>query len=128
MSSIAAERVMTPEPTLRHYLSIPYRIEAETVEVEQGTWLRRATYPELLGCMAEAATIEEALERLERRRVDIIVALLHGGAAPPAPRPPLADCDPEGLMHRLGLHTALAPLLDRTGARMHGDASPVPLT
>ena len=114
MPSRAAKTVLIPEPALREYLSVPYRIEAETVEVRQGTWVRRATYPELPGCSAEAATIEETLERLERRRIEIIVALLRAGEAPPVPRRPLGDCDPEGLMQRLGLHAALAPLLGHT--------------
>ena len=33
---------MISEPALRDYLSVPYRIEAETTEVRPGHWLRRA--------------------------------------------------------------------------------------
>jgi hypothetical protein len=32
---------------LRDYLSVPYVLEAETVEVAPGSWIRRVAYPEL---------------------------------------------------------------------------------
>jgi hypothetical protein len=113
-------RTMIPEMTLRDFLSVPYLLEAETVELEPGRWVRRAAYPELSDCAAEAPTIVEALARLERRRVETIVAMLQGGALPPVPRRPLADCDPEGVMQRAGLHDRLAGLLDHTPARLRG--------
>jgi hypothetical protein len=111
---------MIREMTLRDFLSVPYLLEAETVELEPGRWVRRAAYPELSDCAAEAPTIVEALARLERRRVETIVAMLHGGALPPVPRRPLTDCDPEGLMQRTGLHDRLAGFLDHTPARLRG--------
>ena len=94
--------------TLREYLAVPYRIEAETVERAPGVWVRRARYPELAGCAAEAATIEATLELLERRRVEIIVAMLDAGTPPPVPRDALTDCDPDGLLAGLGLVEHLA--------------------
>jgi predicted RNase H-like HicB family nuclease len=111
---------MSNEPTLRQYLSVPYRIEAQTLETQPGVWVRRAAYPELLGCTAEAATIEETLELLERRRIEIIVDLLRAGESPPLPRQPLRDCDPEGLMRRFGLHETLAPILGHTAQSFFG--------
>jgi predicted RNase H-like HicB family nuclease len=98
--------------TTSAYLSIPYRIEAFTYEAAPGRWLRRASYPELPGCAAEAPTITAALDLLERRRVEVILALLAERKAPPVPRPPLADADPEGLLRCLGLDHHL-PLLDQ---------------
>jgi predicted RNase H-like HicB family nuclease len=89
--------------SMREWLSIPYRIEACTTQGPDGAWLRRATYPELPGCMAEAATIEDALRRLERRRIEIIVAMVRAGRRPPLPRPPLCDGDPEGQAREVGL-------------------------
>ena len=106
------DTVPKPQPALRDYLSVPYRIEAQALEVRPGHWVRHAAYPELPGCTAQAATIEETLERLERRRIEIIATMVRAGERPPMPRPPLADCDPEGLIERLGLHDALALLLD----------------
>lgn len=101
--------------TASSYLSIPYRIEAYTYEAAPGRWLRRASYPELPDCTAEAPTITATLELLERRRVEVIVALIAEGKSPPVPRPPLPDADPEGLLRRLGLDHHL-PLLDQAVA------------
>ena len=103
---------------LRDFLSVPYRIEAQTLEVQPGVWVRRAAYPELRQCMCEAPTIEEALERLELCRIEIIVDILRAGRRPSVPRQPLGDCDPEGLMLRLGLHAQLAPLLDLAASQI----------
>lgn len=100
--------------SLREMLSIPYRIEARTSEGENGDWLRRAAYPELPGCTAEAPTIEDALRQLERRRIEIIVGMLRSGGQPPMPRPPLRDCDPEGVARELGLGGLVAGLLDHS--------------
>ena len=60
----------------------------------------------------ETPTIVQTLELLERRRVEIIIGCLRAGILPPLPRQPLSDCDPEGLLLRLGLHHELAPVLD----------------
>lgn len=100
------------DPILRQVLSIPYRLEAQTIETSPGQWARRAAYPELPGCCAETPTIVQTLELLERRRVEIIIGCLRAGILPPLPRQPLSDCDPEGLLLRLGLHHELAPVLD----------------
>ncbi len=100
--------------SLRDLLSVPFRVEAGTVEVSAGRWLRRAAYPELPGCTAEAATIEEALKLLERRRIEIVVAMLRAGEHPPVPRPPLRDCDPQGVAEALDVAGLVAGLLDRT--------------
>jgi hypothetical protein len=110
------DRVTMPAAmTARSYLSIPYRVEAFTYEAEPGRWLRRASYPELPDCAAEAPTITATLDLLERRRIEVIVALIAAGKTPPVPRPPLADADAEGLLRRLGLERHL-PLLDRSVA------------
>jgi predicted RNase H-like HicB family nuclease len=104
-----------PAMTASVYLSIPYRIEAFTYEAAPGRWLRRASYPELPDCVAEAPTITAALDLLERRRVEVILTLIAEGKSPPVPRPPLRDADPEGVLRRLGLDYHL-PLLDRAVA------------
>lgn len=96
--------------SLRELLCIPYRVEASTTETSSGQWVRRATYPELPGCTAEAPTIEEALNQLERRRVEIIIATVQGGGVPPVPRPPLGGIDPAGVAAALGV--AAPPGLD----------------
>jgi hypothetical protein len=66
---------------LRDYLSVPYVLEAETVEISAGSWIRRVAYPELPGCAAESVVVEEALHLLERMRIEMI------GLGRPAGRP-----------------------------------------
>lgn len=107
---------MAHDPTLRQLLAVPYRIEAQTTETAPDVWVRRAAYPELEECQAEAATIEETLALLEHRRIEVIVAMLRSGRVPPMPRPPLGDCDPVGLLQRHGGHGDLVALLDRSAS------------
>ena len=118
MSEGGGVRRIENELTVREFLSIPYLVEAEAVEVEPGRWIRRAAYPELPGCSAEALRIEDTLNQLERRRIEVIVEMLRAGSLPPVPRPPLEDCDPEGVAERLGLRDRVEGLLDRTGSQI----------
>jgi len=96
---------------LRELLSIPYLLEAEAVEAEPGQWLVRLAYPELPGCAAEGPVVEEALKVLERRRIEMIVAMVEEGRAPPIPRQPLATSDPLWTARDLGLPERVAALL-----------------
>ena len=97
---------------LRELLSVPYLLEAEAVEAEAGKWLVRLDYPELPGCTAEGLVVEEVLERLERRRIEIIVGLVEEGKQPPVPRKPLATSDPLWTVRDLGLSARIAALLE----------------
>ncbi|WP_050627879.1 hypothetical protein [Bradyrhizobium viridifuturi] len=96
---------------LRELLSIPYLLEAEAVETEPGHWRVRLAYPELPGCTAEAAVVEDALRELERRRIELIVGLVEEGRQPPIPRKPLAASDPLWTAQDLGLSDRVAALL-----------------
>ena len=98
---------------LRDFLSIPYLLEAEAVETEPGKWLVRLAYPELPGCSAEGAVIEDTLEELERHRIEMIVDFVEAGKAPPVPRKPLAAADPLWTARDLGLSDRVAALLAR---------------
>jgi hypothetical protein len=98
---------------LRDYLSVPYLLEAETVEVAPNSWVRRVAYPELPGCSAEAFVVEEALRLLERRRIEMIVRMVGEGRLPPVPRPPLRDCDPAWVARQAGLSNDIIALIDR---------------
>ena len=100
---------------LRDYLSVPYLLEAETVEVAPGSWLSRVAYPELPGCSAESAVVEDALDLLERKRIEIIVRMIADGRPPPLPRPPLADCDPVWAARQAGLSAEITALIDPDG-------------
>jgi len=98
---------------LRDYLSVPYVLEAETVEVAPGSWIRRVAYPELPGCTTESLVLEEALHLLERMRIETIVRMVCEGRPPPVPRPPLPDCDPAWVAKQAGLSDEIIALLDR---------------
>ena len=60
----------------------------ESIE-RDGEWLRRAAYPELPGCVAEAPAALEAIEKLEAERHRILRQLWSRRAPIPVPRPPL---------------------------------------
>jgi predicted RNase H-like HicB family nuclease len=73
---------------LAYYEAVPYLLVVESVE-RGGHWLRRAEYPELPGCYAEAESAVDAIEQLERARRRLIRVLWERGAPIPAPRAPL---------------------------------------
>ena len=73
---------------LAYYEAVPYLLVVESVERE-GQWLRRAEYPELPGCAAEAESAVEAIEMLESERRRLIQLLWDRGAPIPTPRAPL---------------------------------------
>lgn len=101
---------------LREYLSVPYLLEAETVEVAPGSWIRRVTYPELPGCTAQSLVVEDALQLLERMRIEMIIAMVGKGYLPPVPRPPLRNCDPAWVAGQAGLSDEIIALIDRDTA------------
>jgi predicted RNase H-like HicB family nuclease len=95
------------------YLRVPYVLEAESTEATPGVWVSRVSYPELPDCVEQAATIEEAIDKLERRRIEMIVAMLRSGTPPRIPRPPLASSQPYWLIAHYGLQNELLDLLDQ---------------
>ena len=100
---------------LREYLSVPYLLAAETVEVAPGSWIRRVAYPELPGCTAQSLVVEDALQLLERKRIEMIVGMIGRGQLPPVPRPPLRNCDPAWVAGQAGLSDEIMALIDRDG-------------
>ena len=80
-------------PSLEYYEAVPYLLVLESVE-RRGEWLRRAEHPELPGCVAEAHSALEALDKLEHVRRRVLRQLWDGGARIPVPRPPLLDWRP----------------------------------
>lgn len=75
--------------TAEEYLAVPYVMVLESVPAPNGDWLRQASYPELPGCIAQAQTPLEAIDRLEEQRVRYILDNLDAGRPVPVPRPPL---------------------------------------
>jgi hypothetical protein len=80
---------MTPE----EYLAIPYVLVVESLEASDGTWFRRARYPEL-DVSADAFSPMDAIDKLEEVRISTILNRIERGEAIPVPRPPLRD-DPD---------------------------------
>ena len=85
---------------LSEYLSVPYLLEAQTVEIALDSWVRRVAYPELPDCSAEAVVVEDALLALERLRIETIVRMVGQGNPPPVPRPPCGIAIRPGLPSR----------------------------
>jgi predicted RNase H-like HicB family nuclease len=95
---------LTPE----EYLAIPYTLVMESVEKPDGTWIRRAEYPELPGCVAEAVSPLDALDKLEEARVRYILGRLRRGEPVPAPRPPLRSRTASAMQELLRFERELA--------------------
>jgi hypothetical protein len=74
---------------LSEHLAVPYVAVVYSVERPDGSWWRRAEYPELPGCAAEAPYAEDAMELLEQERVRLIVATHARSEEVTVPRPPL---------------------------------------
>jgi predicted RNase H-like HicB family nuclease len=87
---------------LEYYLSVPYVLAMESVEHADGDWYRRAEYPELPNCAAEAYSAVEAIEKLEEERVRCIREMLERGEPVPVPRPPLRNSGEPLNQDRLG--------------------------
>ncbi len=77
---------MTPDEHLR----VPYTMVIASVRRADGAWVRRAEYPELPGCVAEADSPLDAIDHLDRLREELILGRLARGEHVPVPRPPLA--------------------------------------
>ena len=95
---------MTPDEHLR----VPYTMIIASVRRPDGTWTRRAEYPELPGCVAEADSPLDAIDQLEALRVQTILERLARGEVVPTPRPPLRRLE-------------IAPPLPRTGDGAGGE-------
>jgi hypothetical protein len=80
-------------PDLAYYEAVPYVLVLETVE-HGGEWLRRAEYPELPGCAAEAGSALEAIDKLEGERRRLLREMWARGVPIPVPRPPLRGARP----------------------------------
>ena len=73
---------------LAYYEAVPYLLVVESVE-RDGRWLRRAEYPELPGCFAEAESAVDAIEKLEIEKRRVIRSMWDRRVPIPVPRSPL---------------------------------------
>jgi predicted RNase H-like HicB family nuclease len=88
--------------TLEEYLAVPYILTMESVCRSDGEWVRRASYPELPNCVAEAESPIDAIEQLDQLRRSQIADMMKRGENIPVPRPPLASALPVLDADRLG--------------------------
>ena len=100
--STAGMQFALADLTLEEYLAVPYVLTMESIERPDGEWVRRASYPELPDCVAEAWSPVEAIAQLEERRRYRIVELMERGEPIPVPRPPLRASAPPPDADRLG--------------------------
>jgi predicted RNase H-like HicB family nuclease len=112
-SAVAGSGARGGPVKLIDYLRVPYVLEAESTEASPGVWVSRVSYPELPDCVEQAATIEEAIDNLERRRIEVIVGMLRMGTPPSVPRQPLESSRPDWLIAYYGLQDELVDLLDQ---------------
>lgn len=103
---------------VKEYLSIPYILKAQPVEVSEGEWVRRLTYPELGDFIAEGQDVEQVFLEIERLRFAEILKRLKAGDLPPVPRNPLETFDPEWWANFLGIGETVAGLLDINASEM----------
>src|SRR3954468_4535817 len=106
-------RFVSPDEHLR----VPYTMIIASVRRTDGVWVRRAEYPELPGCVAEAESPLDAIDNLDALRVQTILGRLSRGEPVPIPRPPLQR------LTRPGVSSGRAP--EQTSAQTR-DARPDP--
>jgi antitoxin HicB len=88
---------MSPRLSREEHLAVPYILWLQSVETSAGEWARRASLPELPGCVVQAPTAEEAVELLDAARQSWISDAYERGEEIPVPRPPLYDTISSGL-------------------------------
>ena len=74
---------------LHELLAVPFMMVVHSVENEDGSWSRRAEYPELPGVFAEARTAVDAMEKVEHARVLYLFEQHARGLDVPTSRVPL---------------------------------------
>jgi predicted RNase H-like HicB family nuclease len=100
--------------TVGEHLRVPYIIEAWSEAHRDGEWVRHAEHPELPDCAAEAESIEEALSRLEDRRVSVLLDLLARSRPPMVQRPLVGVAYARAQLARAGLLDKVDDIWDLT--------------
>lgn len=99
--------------TVGDYLRIPYLVTAQSVELPNGDWLRHVEHPELPGCVAEADSITEALNRLEVLRIETVLSMLADGQEPPVRQSLLGETQSRQRAARAGLGDRVTALWEQ---------------
>ncbi|GGI02404.1 hypothetical protein GCM10011354_00240 [Egicoccus halophilus] len=106
--------------TLRQLLATPYVMHVRPVQDEQGTWLRRAEYPELEDCYAIDASPWTAMDALDEHLMGYLVDRLAAGGDVRVPRPARRGVDVERHVDEAGFGP-LRKFLDVEVDRLRGD-------
>jgi hypothetical protein len=89
-------------PPLRDLLAAPFTLRSETVHLQDGSWRRTLTYPEL-GCQVRGEHMMELVEAIEIERVRCLIEAVEKGGRIEPLREPLSDFGVEDLLARAGL-------------------------
>jgi hypothetical protein len=87
---------------LRDVLTAPFVLRSESVEREDGSWVRVLSYPEL-GCSIAGLNMLVAMDQLELDRVRTLVRSVERGTLPRTLRRPVPDVGLEETLQRAGL-------------------------
>ena len=68
--------------TLNEYLKLPYKMEI-VPDIDEGGFV--VSFPELVGCITCADTLEEALKNAEDAKYEWLIAAIESGADIPVP-------------------------------------------
>lgn len=95
---------------LREVLAAPLILRSESVELDDETWVRVVSYPEL-GCREAGRSMPEVMERLEASRLRVLLDHCLAGTLPPL-RPAVPDPTVELRLARAGLESWIPRLED----------------
>jgi predicted RNase H-like HicB family nuclease len=59
--------------SLKEALLIPYVLAVESCRTESGEWIRRASYPQLPGCVAEGVDLADVIDELESVKAGVLL-------------------------------------------------------
>ena len=68
-----------------NYIDLPYRIEIEPAQLEDGSWVYMASHPEVAGAMSQGSTPEDGVRLLREARQLVIERHLEHGLDVPLP-------------------------------------------
>ncbi|MBO0892839.1 MAG: hypothetical protein J2O39_00545 [Acidimicrobiales bacterium] len=93
---------------LREVLSAPFLLRSESVELDDETWVRVVSYPEL-GCREAGRSMPEVMERLEASKLRVLLDRCLAGTLPPL-REAVPDPTVELRLARAGLESFIPRL------------------
>lgn len=104
--------------TLRQYLSIPFVLSVQSVTASNGSWERRAFFPEMEGSEAQGLEAVDVVQAAECQLVRCLVRRLERGEPVPVPRRPLQNVPVEELLAVAGLERWTARLDEPVAGRL----------